>query len=542
MPDVPAWWADSGGAGWIPDAWWGTGTPWVLAGLVRGSWRLDEPGPSSRFPFPGVLQAQVPASWFDTLAVDEGSAGWDGFDAALARVKASRRPPTPDVTGRARPITDLVLSGGSSAYDETGLWIRRGVGPAWMEGGATNWDRGGVGDLALAGRHAYGFTGAWAAGRHRFRAGLAQRGAAGALSDFREQAVTGLSGALGYARDLRGRELSVTFGQAYDHHESFGGGLDASRRDARGRWVTAEWGGDSLWSGRVALTQSRVTRQTVNAADRRWSGGSGWVALRMVRRRGPVGLEAALGAGRETGTGRNGIAPSLAVSFAEGPFAARFHVERVLTPVWSDLAPGQEAFLQRVWAGGFEADLVPRRGPRAHISWRMGRARDRAIVARLPLDDLWLRQGYLSEPVYDFGLATVAGEWRGPAGGVGGEVFGLLRDRSRLQPNVDPGRVAHGFAEVAFRAFAGDLGVKVRGEVEAVGPRESEQAVPGAIPGYASAGAAVVATLADATITLRMRNLEDHARRETWVNLATGEPALGPGREFRLTVGWRLFN
>ncbi len=544
LPDAPAWWGWGGRAGWLSDAWWGPGSPWTLAGHARGAWALDEPGPPAAAPFPGVFQAQSPLGWYDTLAVESGGrAAWDGFDGTLARAALGRRPLRVSDDGRRRALADLVLGSGSSAYDENGLWIRRGDSLSWVGGGALGWKRGGVGSLAAAGRHLYGFSGAWTRGRHRLEAAFAQRGTAGALTGGEEQSAAGASGSVGYALAYGKRALALTMGRAYDHHESHDAVLEFSRRDARERWALAEWRGDSAWAAHLVVRDAHVARQREFADEARWKGLSAWLALRATRRRGPVRLEGALGAGRHGGVQRNEVAPSVALVFAEGPVDARVHLERMLAPVWSDLASGQSAFLQRTWAGGFEIGAATPGGSRGRASWLMGRTRERAIVSRLPLEDLWLREGFRADgEAYDFGLASLSAEWRAPHLGLGGEGYALLHDRSPLQPNVDPARGGRAFGEIAFRAFRGDLGVTLRGELEAVGPRESEGAFPRALPGYVSFGGGGAFTLGDATVTLRFRDLEDRRRPQVWEDSLTGEPAVGPGREFRLTLAWRLFN
>jgi hypothetical protein len=359
-----------------------------------------------------------------------------------------------------------------------------------------------------------------------------------------EQHAGGAGGRLGYGIGIGPYELGLGVGSSYDHHESFGTLLHPSRRDARQGEAMVEWSGPSQpWSARLAVLGARVARVTRDSLPVAWRGTSAWLALGGEGTRGPARFRATLGVGREGATRRTEFAPSLSFSFGEGPYGGRVFVERILAPVWSDLGAGQEAFLQATWLGGFDLTAGDRRGALARLGWRMGRTRDRAVVARFPLEELWLRQGFRADPdPYDFGLATAEVRWGSGGWMLGLEGYELLRDAHAIQPAVDPRRGARAWLEAGFRAFKGDLGVGLRGEAEAVGERESEVAPALSIPGYASYGAAAVLALADATVALRFRNLENRRRPETWPDPATREPAIGPGMEFRLVFGWRLYN
>ncbi len=52
----------------------------------------------------------------------------------------------------------------------------------------------------------------------------------------------------------------------------------------------------------------------------------------------------------------------------------------------------------------------------------------------------------------------------------------------------------------------------------------------------------LVLILADVTVVTDVRGLEDERRPEVWIHPDTGLEALGPGREFRITLSWRLFD
>jgi len=124
----------------------------------------------------------------------------------------------------------------------------------------------------------------------------------------------------------------------------------------------------------------------------------------------------------------------------------------------------------------------------------------------------------------------------------GAEGFVLGRDRDSGEPQVDPSWGARASAGFRFATFKGDLGATLRGEVEWIGARETEEASPQAIAASTSLGAAAMVSLSDATFTLRVRNLDDRAQTQTWIDRATGRPAVGPGREVRGTFTWPMFN
>jgi hypothetical protein len=214
----------------------------------------------------------------------------------------------------------------------------------------------------------------------------------------------------------------------------------------------------------------------------------------------------------------------------------------VVAPEWSDLAAGQDAFLQSTWKGGGE--LAWRDGRRQLAAgWVMGRTLDRALLARFPFEELWLRQGFGRDPEpFDFGLATASADWHGRMVSAHGEVFGLLRDEDAPQATVDPDRGGRLSVETGFSAFAGDLGVKLRGEVAALSGHENPVPDGPWVAGDWTYGLTTSLTLSDAVITMRFRNLENERRILPWTVPATGEAALGGGFEFRLGLAWRLYN
>jgi hypothetical protein len=296
--------------------------------------------------------------------------------------------------------------------------------------------------------------------------------------------------------------------------------VELERGDARSR-LGARW---SWTDARVAPAQGDGTRERGRAQ---------WAA---VRWEGPFGagrLEATVGLGRHDAIARTVVAPSLAWRFTGVPWAGRVVLERLATPVWTDLAPGERPFLQDTWVAGLEVGSHGARRGRAGLSF----------LTRLPLESLALRAGYRADPhVYDFGLLAAEALWRSPCVAGGIEGFVLARDASPLQPAVDPGRGGRAFVEATATMFQGDLRARPRIEAWGVGPRESEAAPSRALPGYVTFTAGLELSLADAGLLIEGRNLEGRARPQTWVDPITGTEALGPGRELRLTFTWRFWD
>lgn len=265
-----------------------------------------------------------------------------------------------------------------------------------------------------------------------------------------------------------------------------------------------------------------------------------------ARWQGPVGdgdLELAVGAGHHERLTGTPVAPSLVWRFRTAPWSGRVTFERLITPVWSDLAPGQSPFLQDTWAGGIELGAASAGGGRTRVGFLAGHTRDRAILERRPLEAIALRSGMRSDPGgYDFGLVTAEAGWRTRRWGTAVEGFVLARDASAVQAQVDPARGGRALIEAGFAMFGGDLRVRPRCEVWAVGPRESEAVPSRALPGYGIVNGALELTVADATVLVEGRNLADHRTARTWVDTATGGEAPGPRREFRMTLVWRLWD
>jgi hypothetical protein len=165
------------------------------------------------------------------------------------------------------------------------------------------------------------------------------------------------------------------------------------------------------------------------------------------------------------------------------------------------------------------------------------------VIERLPLEALAMRSGYREDPEpYHFGLLVADLGWTSPSVSIGAEGFALARDAGTIQPLVDPARGGRVVAAAQMHFFQGDLGVRPRAEAWLFGPRESEASPAHVLPGYVTATVALELTIADAMVTIEGRNLEDQPRPQTWVDSSTGVEALGPGREIRTTLTWRLWD
>ena len=503
---------------------------------------LDEPGGTAlALPGPGIAAAQRTLVWSDTLRaslLDE--AAWRGFGAALARLHGAAEFP-----GRGRATATMQSIGGSNAYQSNSLGIERGDSLSGLRVEMQTGSRGAVGPFEREGRHLWGLEARGARGPHQWQAFYAQRGTGERLADGDEEDAAGESGALDYRyRAFRwwGR-LSLARGST--HHESFGDTLSYSRRDAQEDRIASELGsvqGANQLALRFEWRGARTARVTTERPVFERSIGQLWSAARIERALGAGRLQASFGAGRDGGSERWSMAPSVAADFGAGSRQVRLSLGRLLQPVWSDLAPGQQPFLQSTWAAGVELGAG---GPhaRARAMVLAGRAADRALVSRMPLAELWMRAGIRRDALrYRFALASMSGEGHLGALDGSGEGFLLGRDQDSGEPQVDPNWGARASAGCRFAAFKGDLRVALRGEAEWVGERETEEAVPRRLAGITSFGAAAVLTLADAVFTLRARNLEDRPQPQTWINPVTGRPAVGPGLEVRSSFTWRLSN
>jgi hypothetical protein len=294
---------------------------------------------------------------------------------------------------------------------------------------------------------------------------------------------------------------------------------------------------------------ARVRRDVDPAFDRRAT--AVWGGLRATRGVASGELELEAGGGRHDRIGGGVFAPAVRYRSATRAVRGSAGIERMVVPLWSDLAPGTGGFLQDTWALRMEAEWA--RDPSlaagipgaASVGLRAiaGRTRDRALVARLPIEDLWLRLGVERDPGrWDFGLLTAGASWAGRAVAAGAEGFVLARDGRAAQAQVDPAAGFRAHGEWRGSYFKDDLALRLRITAAGVGPRESDAFPARRLPGYVTWEGGLTLSIADASVTIRARNLEDVGREQAWIDLATGREAVGTGRTLETVLLWRLFD
>jgi hypothetical protein len=236
------------------------------------------------------------------------------------------------------------------------------------------------------------------------------------------------------------------------------------------------------------------------------------------------------------------FAPVLRWQTSRGQWNSEVWGQRLIQPIWHDLAFGETAFLQSTWVVG---SGTAHRGARASFALRAmaGRTHDRALAVHLPLEEQWLREGWLRDPnPWNFALFWGEAEWRPSFLELGTEWSGLARPPSPLDGHVDPAVTSRTYAGCAFRAFGGDLGVHLRVEGDYVGARETDEFPPRELAAFVNANASVGLEIADARVTIRANNLENIRRDDVWIDPRTGLPARGLPREIRVGLVWLLKN
>ena len=541
MPDLGAWIGEPGRAGWTPMHALGLGPPLVHAGLALGGWGFEDPDrPPEGRPFPGLVGVLPPLSGYDSLAVEPGWAlGTHGPERALTLLRPVAGS---DLSGRPRAVFHVVQ--GDFGIDETGLTASRGGDNGRVQIEAFAATRAAVGPYSEEGRHRWSatlgrrFGSSDVSGSYR-QAGLAQR-----LRSSEEQRARGGSGRLDWRYTREAWRASLGASRQWDAHQSFGGSLDPpSRRDAQetsvgghverafsGRWlgVRGDWN-----HGRVARVDTLATG--VNRDD-------AW-GTAFLSSPGPLQSWAAeIGAGRIGATGAVTAAPSVRWERTIAGQRLEAWAGRLLEPVGADVAGNGPGFLQSTWTAGLGAF---RHTPTTAIHLRAiaGTTRDRAVVARLPLEEQWLRAGIRRDP-NPWRFVELWGEarWSRDAWLLGAEGTGLVKKADPLQTRVDPDWTAHAYAEWGFSAFRGDLGVRLRAAADGIGERNTDEAVPRVLAGFVTSSVAASLSIGDATVTLRARNLENQRRPDVWIDSQTGAPALGTPRELRVVVTWALNN
>ena len=510
----------------------------MLAGHALGGWALDEPGRAPQgLPGPGVGGIQSPITWYDTVTVTAGElAPWHGFDGSLARAEgwtgSARRP-------GAEAVVDL--RSGDFGLDDNSISVDRRDSLSWLRLEAYGSNRGTAGPLDASGRHLWGVAGGIRRGRHAVEGGFAQRGSATRLVGSEEESASGVSGSVGYRYRGGSLEGALQVERGRDHRESFADIADLSRRDAGELVAQADVEHASGFAGHAEFRRAHVSRTEADAFEA--SARSAWVAARYRHAMGDGVLEGEFGAGRHSELGGLDWAPEISYRVTSGALQSRVAVERVLHAVWSDLAVGEDPFLQSTWATTVEMRLQRDRRHSLRAMFMAGRTKSRALVSRIPVTDFALRSGYSADPEpYAFGLLWSEARWSVGGLELVGEGFALSRPETASQPRVDPGVGLRAFAEGSFTAFSGDLGVTLRAGLEGVGSRESEADAQRVLPRYATSTVVGLFSLADALVTVRVRNLENRIHEEPWIDSATDSEALGTGREWRFALTLTLRN
>ncbi len=553
---APAGFAAAGSLAWTNDAEWLLGPQAVFMGLTASGWGWSDPFGSAPLGSAGLLEAAPPSAWSDSISVRMGGMGAvDGFAASLARLESHVEQPA---SRKARAM--FTLLNGASAVDHNGLLIAKGDDRAWFRGGSHGARRSELGSMGLSGEHLWFASGGTIRGDHESSARYTQTGYGN------EQAVGGVreggrgeNGEAQWRWSSASRSMRVQAIRSHEGRGSRGHGIlfAESRRDAATNQGTIEVA-DSMTLGRLSLAltlgSERVVRVTPGSSEprREWKAGRWWSSLGLERELAGGRLAASLGGGRHSAPERAAerwqLAPSIEWHRPSERWDARVFAERTITPVWSDLEPSTPAFMQDVWWSGAEAGVGASDGTWAKAVVSFGRVHQRATLVRYPVRDLALRLGWQR----DADLSTLSllslssGAHLGPVA-LDASAFVQGRPSDSGQPSVDPGMGGTAGAEGAVRLFQGDLAVRLRLQMAVVGERDLEYTVydgvdPLRLPAYATFGAHLRATLGDATLGIRVTNLEDRRRLQVWIDPATGAPALDVGRHLTFEIVWPLFD
>jgi hypothetical protein len=571
-------WTAPGRPGWVADYDMGTGLPWNYLGLVAGGVALrDGVLPNAGRPWPGIDEIVAPRTWYDSTSVVVGEGGgWRGFSAALVDLQAVAGPPV----GR-RPHASLTIVNGSSAVDRNGLMISRGGDRSWGRAGALDEERSGSGFLGQRGQHVWFGELGRRYGAHTISGAFSQRGMAGGTrTDTRyivpgiappfagfQEAAQGEAGYLNWTWTGKDRSLTVRWNRSHERRESYEQEFFTfqGEREAQDNAVTIEARaatGARSHGLRVELHRSQVRRmldpysypltaQPAFDVTQR----TAWLAARDQRPFASGSLELQLGGGYVDTPDRSQerwqLAPSATWRLGPATRQLRLYAERVVTPVWSDLAPDVRPFVQDTWLGGAVVTLGAPERQWLEVGGLAAEIGNRAWLVVSPVRDIALRYGWSAdlERVRD-AMGTVAGGVRRGGWALEASGYSRVRPQGSQPAKVDPAIGGRVRAETGFRAFTGDLGVLLRMEAAYVGPRENESlpeyfTPPRPLPGYATYSAAAALHLGDATIALRATNLEDVPHAQSWTDPSSpfpGVPADGSGRQYRFEVSWPFFN
>jgi hypothetical protein len=549
FPDATAWWSADGRAGWAPDTeWLGVSYPWVLAGLVRGGWSMDE---ADRMPAvhagPGLPAAHAPLAWFDSLDVREtgGAGAWQGFDGAMTPVSGHVFGTERATNAGPRVVTMFSFARGSSAAEENTLALARTDSLSSFRYEVASGQRGAVGPYEDAGAHRYGLSGRIDRGAQRFEARFAHRGEAMAITGG-AAGENGMGAGGAVAWSLRRPEdlLRLELRRATDWHESDGWAIGPSRRDQDENAAEATWQHGTAADGigaHATVWKSHVRRNSSGFEDEDDRTTGWWTAVRGTRPWRGLAADAALGFGAQDATGGLVMAPSLGLAAGRGRITGQVRVERVVTPIWTDLEPGVDPFLQDTWTGAMTL-AAGDSARHLRVTGRIGHTMHRAVADRLPLEELWLRIGYRMDPdPYRFALVSFESAWSGRHWGSRLEAFALAHTYNSIQNAVDPVNGVRASLDTGGRLFKNELDVRLRATGAWVGARQSEATGAWFDP-YVTFNLAGVFTLSDATLVIEGLGVENRPQPLTWIDPRTGESALGAGLESRVSFSWRLFN
>ena len=512
-----------------------------LAGLVRGGWSFGEgDGTAESLPFPGLAASRRSLASLDSLTVTPG----DMSPRSDLRDGLSQVEPAPLFYPGGKPRSVFAAGLGDFGVNESLPSADRGDSRGHVHIEVRDGNRNAAGPFGLAARHLWSVGLAKDFGGHEFSGIFRQSGIGAEMKSGDEQSVRGASGVLGWRWKNPNWNSSVRLSRQWDEHESFDGTLDPySRRDAQDvrALTTLErvWGEQRLGAS-FDWSRSQVVRAGGDAF--RANSEDGWAKAWWHHESGIRRDDLELGAGHSGGANQYGVAPRARVEWR--PASARLALwgARILTPAWSDLAPGERPFLQKTWAVGADAE-IGNPGSNGALTVIAGRTQDRILLARDPLEEQWLRAGQGRDPdPWEFGLFVgrarrEVGHWR-----LTGEGTALLRDNSAIQARVDPALTGRLGLDFSFHAFQGDLGVELGGQVDGIASRQTDEPDPRGLPPITTYGATVGLTISDFVATFRVRDLEDRIYQDVWIDPVTGQPARGLGREFLFSFAWKLFN
>ena len=559
LPDLASYWSESGRPGWVADRWLDGESVWTLAGLVRGTFRVDEPGRTPR----RLIDASgtgsfTPLSWYDSLRVLPGvGAAGQGFQGALTTIEGR--------TGGAGPAAAegiVDLRSGDGSWDENSIMVSKRDSLRWLRVESHGLKRGAAGTMDLGGRHLWGVSGGVRRGPHSLELAFSQQGVADRLLGTEFEDLSGQVGSGTYAIERRGDRGEVTFSRGLARSFSSSDDALALLRPSRRATATSELSGrmsnragfsaaaryDEEHVGRDLPAVTGTGTGDLAAATRSTQASSYWGTVGWAGEAGPGRLVVDVGGGKHDAFAHLHLAPAIRYEVRARGVIARVGAERVLNAAWSDLPAGHLPFLQRSLVGVADLMLGASRAGHVRAVVLAGRTTSRAVASRVPLSEAVLRTGWIEDPEpYTFAVGSVEarGSWRRCFGEA--SAFGLLRPARVIQPSVDPNVGARGIVGARWRLFKGDLGFQAYVGGDFVGARDSEFQ-PGRLPCYAVSTAALQFTLDAATITIRARNLEDRSWAEPWLDTSTGSDAttgsqaFGPTREIRFALTLSLRN